>query len=163
MRHEAGSDTTAARRGRHDEQGSSILEFALVLPVLLAMVFCIIEVGNMYFASSTLDKAASVAARFAVTGVGHDDGTRTALIKQAAKQVTASLPGTANVSVSSWAALPATGEGRTGDPGCPCELMEVKVSYGYTPVTPIIGDLLGAGTTLTGTERAVNEPWLPCN
>lgn len=163
MRHGTGPDTTAARRARRSEQGTSALEFALVLPVLLAMTFCVVEVGNLYFASATVDKAASVAARFAVTGVGHDNGSRAALIRQAAEEITASLPGAASVEVSSWDALPATGEGRRGDPGCPCELMEVKVVYGYSPVTPIIGDLIADGVTLTGSERAVNEPWLPCD
>ncbi|WP_461211322.1 TadE/TadG family type IV pilus assembly protein [Desulfocurvus sp. DL9XJH121] len=140
-----------------------MLEFALVLPVLLAMCFSLVEAGNIYFASATVDKAAQVGARYAVTGVGHDDGTRVTLITQAAEAITASLPGTAQVSVRSWGAGDFNGDGRDDDPGCPCELVEVRVTYGYTPVTPIIGELIADGLTLTGRERMINEPWLPCD
>lgn len=160
MRH--GQEQGATCRARPNELGTSVLEFALVLPVLLAMVLCIVEVGNLYFASSTVRKAAQVGARYAVTGVGHDDGTRLGLIVEAAEAITASLPGATQVEVRAWDASDFSGEGRDGDPGCPCELMEVRVSHAYAPVTPIIGELIADGLTLTGSERMINEPWLPC-
>lgn len=48
-----------------DEKGSAIVQFALGLPVLLAMLFGVIEFGRMLWVESTLEHAAADGARFA--------------------------------------------------------------------------------------------------
>jgi len=151
-------------RARRGEQGTSVLEFALVLPVLLAMIFGIVELGYIYFARATVGKAAQVAVRYAVTGNGDDDGTRLTKVIEEAQRIIEVLPGSATVTVSSWETYTgATGTGRINDAGAPCELVQVEVRYPYEALTPIIGDLVPDDMVLTGRERMVNEPWLPCN
>ncbi len=148
-----------------NQRGTSVMEFALVLPVLLAFVFGLVEMGYMYFASSTVEKAAQIGARYAVTGNGHDEGTRNGDIVSAVRDFTATLEtkGTVDITLRNWPTKTPTGEGQVGSAGTPCDMMEVEVQYRYAPLTPIIGDLLPNPITLEGSERMLNEPWLPCD
>ncbi len=57
--------TTITRRRRH---GQTLVEFALTLPILLVLLFGIIEFGRIFQAWVTLQNAARAAARYATTG-----------------------------------------------------------------------------------------------
>lgn len=50
----------------HDERGASAAEFALVLPVLLLLLFGIIDVGRYMWAFNQAEKATQVGVRMAV-------------------------------------------------------------------------------------------------
>ncbi len=52
----------------HDSPGQAIVEFALVLVALLAMIFLIIESGRILWAWNSVQHAAREGARYAVTG-----------------------------------------------------------------------------------------------
>jgi hypothetical protein len=52
-------------RGRRGDQGAAAVEFALVLPVLLLIIFGIIDFGRMLNAQITLTEAAREGARAA--------------------------------------------------------------------------------------------------
>lgn len=169
MRTRAGSGQTAACRARRDErgtgaEGTSALEFALVLPVLLALVFGLVEFGNIFFISAAMDKAAQVGARKAVTGEGEDNGARLALVRQAARDVAEPAAGSnpVTVLVRSWPTTSASGSATENDAGSPCGVVEVEVRCDYSPITPIVGDMLPDPFTLMGRGRMVNEPWMPC-
>jgi Flp pilus assembly protein TadG len=51
-----------------DKRGSTAVEFALVAPAFLALMFSIFEVGWFYFVNSQVDAATLRAARFVRTG-----------------------------------------------------------------------------------------------
>jgi Flp pilus assembly protein TadG len=55
-----------ARRGAHRERGASAVEFAIVLPVLVVMVFGILDYGLFFFDSVGMRQGAREAARQAV-------------------------------------------------------------------------------------------------
>ncbi|MEQ8748904.1 MAG: pilus assembly protein, partial [Amphiplicatus sp.] len=61
------------RRGRflRDRRGASAVEFAIVAPVFLMLMFSTFEVGWYYFVNSTVDGAATSAARMLRTGQAH--------------------------------------------------------------------------------------------
>lgn len=54
------------RTGRKDEKGQSLVEFALVVPMLLILVFGIAEFGRAWMTRNVLTGAAREAARIAV-------------------------------------------------------------------------------------------------
>ena len=54
------------RRIKRRESGQSIVEFALVLPILLALLCGIIDFGWLYYNQITLNNAAREGARYAV-------------------------------------------------------------------------------------------------
>ncbi|MGE4299914.1 MAG: TadE/TadG family type IV pilus assembly protein [Desulfovibrionaceae bacterium] len=151
------------QRGGSDQRGMSALECALVLPVFLMMVMGLVEAGNLFRSWLTVQKAAQAGARFASTGQGELEGDRMARILSETGMVLDILPdATREIAVRSWPDVVASGGGAAGDPGQPCGLVEVAVTYDYTPITPIIGAALPAVIPLAGSDRKVNEPWQLC-
>lgn len=63
-----GSRPGSRRRFRRDRSGSAALEFAIVLPLLLALVFSIFEAGWMMTRTMLLDRALDITIRSVRTG-----------------------------------------------------------------------------------------------
>lgn len=146
-------------------RGQGLVEMALALPLLLLLMLGIIEMGRLFFAWVTVQHAARAGARMAITGQGEQEGTRLGLITAKAQEVADNLYGGGTViTVRSWNGVVATGAGQEGDPGDPCELVEVEVRYTYRPVITLIADLMpnDGQIVLQGRDRKLNEPWIPC-
>jgi Flp pilus assembly protein TadG len=62
------------RRFRRHRRGSAAVEFALVAPVFFALLFAIIEVALMFFASQVLETVTQAAARYILTGQAQSGG-----------------------------------------------------------------------------------------
>lgn len=119
---------------RRDDRGAAAVETALLLPVILFLLFAIIDFGRMFNAQLTVTQAAR-------------EGARAAALGQAAQpRVTSAAGGTAPVSAT-VTACPAEG----GDTDA-----VVTVTHPFTFVTPVAGlaALFGGGldrpVTLTG-------------
>jgi Flp pilus assembly protein TadG len=144
-------------------QGMTTMEFALILPFMLAMVMVTIEAGTMFYSWLTIQKAAQSGARFASTGQGEEQGTRMARIIETTEAWLEHLEnGGTEITVRSWPETTATGDGTADDAGGPCQLVEVAVIYNYHPFTPLIGAMLPNVIPLAGSDRKLNEPWRPC-
>jgi len=103
------------------QAGQTMVEFALVIPLLLLLVFGIMEFGRAFYAYSAISNAAREGARFGVT-----DPTNTAGIKNQAITTATALGLTENdVSVS---CSPCT----SGNP------IRVDVTYNFQSVIPLI-------------------------
>lgn len=139
------------------------MEFALILPFMLAMAMVIIEAGTIFYSWLTIQKAAQSGARFASTGQGDEQGTRMAQILETTETWLEHLDnGGTEITVRSWPETTAAGDGTADDPGGPCQLVEVAVVYNYHPFTPLIGAMLPSVIPLEGSDRKLNEPWRPC-
>lgn len=57
---------------RRDRRGAAAVEFAIVLPVFLALVFSIMEAGWFFFVNSAVEQANANAARLIRTGHAQD-------------------------------------------------------------------------------------------
>lgn len=155
--------STRRGRGQGRRRGMVSMETALVLPLLLALAMAVIEGGTMLHSWMALQKASQMGARFAATGQGEEEGTRLAQINQITEDWLDHLDsGTKTIVISSWPDHTASGDGVGGSAGGPCDLVEVAVTYGYAPFTPIIGDMLPDVIHLRGADRKLNEPWKPC-
>jgi Flp pilus assembly protein TadG len=161
---EAHSWTARLRPRRNTSRGQGAVELALIAPILLVCMFGVVEMGRLSYAWVTMQHAARAGTRMAITGQGEQNGTRLSLIINASQQVANNLPrgGGTTITVRSWPDVTASGAGRAGNPGQPCELVEVEVQYVYQPVTPLISHLMPSRTTLAGRDRKLNEPWVPC-
>jgi len=144
-------------------RGIASVELALVLPFLIVLVMALIEVGCMFSAWMTIQKAAQSGARYAATGIGDDGGDRLGLIVQQTEKSLEALGGSKLVVVKSWPTAEASGDGVADDPGQPCGLVEVNVLYDYEPVTPIFEALFPDDIQLSSRDRKLNEPWKPCD
>lgn len=124
------------RAGR--EAGAAAIEMALVLPILLVLVFGIVDFGRAYNAKVSLTQAAREGAR--VRSLGGDAAATTTRVQQAAGFLPA-----ADVSVGAGAACPAN--------PLPADVVTVTATYTFQFVTPIgaLAGLAAGPITLTGT------------
>jgi Flp pilus assembly protein TadG len=138
------------RRARA-RQGQSLVEFALVLPVLVVMLLGLFDAGRAVIGYTTISNAARVGARVAIVNQSNDascpdrvaDPSAPLTFKCAAAAQTTGL----GVSPASIPDLVVTG---TGCPEIGCDVT-VTVNYVYQPITPVIGNLIGT-ISLVATE-----------
>jgi Flp pilus assembly protein TadG len=116
--------------------GQSLLEFALVLPMLLLVIFGVLDLGFAVYAKNTVALAAREGARAGIVFPSQSDSaTRTAICNQAVgiAQVL-NLTCAANITI-----LPPSPNITHTQP------IIVTVVYTYTPLTPFIGGIIGNG------------------
>ncbi len=140
----------------HGPRGQALVEFALILPVLLLLIFGLIDGGRLIFTYNTLQNAARDAARVAIVNQS-TAGTNTCDTTSA----TAYPTGCAIQSGLDLAIAPADVSVAYRNPadsaacsspmsiGC---LAVVTVTGHFQPLTPIIGQLMGP-VTLTSTSK----------
>ena len=74
------------RHLRRQSDGSTVLEFAFVAPVLILLLVGSMEVGMIFFASSLLEGGLREASRFGLTGAPPASGTRESHIADVVNQ-----------------------------------------------------------------------------
>ena len=143
-----------AKLGR--EQGATLVEFALILPVLALLLFSMLEFGKGFNYWIDQTHLANEGARWAVVNKNPGGGSLQQYILQQATTSelrnggTASMPNPAEVCIS----FPEGTE--VGDP----VLVTVSATYNWLP---IVGDRIGVGqTTMTGSSTMRLEA-LPTN
>ena len=76
-----------------NESGQSLVEFALVLPVLALLILGIVDFGMAFHGVVTVNTAAREGAKQGVILANDDGDTDSRTVVQAARRVTATLPG----------------------------------------------------------------------
>ena len=110
-----------------NQKGQSLVEFAIILPILLLLILGIAEFGIMLNSYLTIQNVAREGARFGITG--GSDTEIIALIKATSPNLTA-----ADMSIT---ITPSEANRKSGD------TMQVKVTYSYHVIVPIISSLVG--------------------
>lgn len=147
--------------GRFDgERGQGLIELALALPVLLALVSAIIDGGWAFHQAGMVAVAAEAAQRAVAiqdTGAGHCAGAPPALYEEMARTAAqAASPGLNPAALTvSLAYL---------EPACTGRMRSLSVSVGYplTPLTPWFAPLLAGRRIAARASTAVEElppPW----
>jgi Flp pilus assembly protein TadG len=125
---------------RESERGATAVEFALLVPILIILVFGIMEFGRAYNVQMSLTNAAREGARsMAITK--NEDAARIAA-KNATAHLSPALQN-GNITISITA----------GTSGCPAnEQTTVTISYNLSTMTGIAGPfaMIGKGTMLCG-------------
>ncbi len=145
----------AARTGRdRDQRGAVVVEFALVVPILLLLVFGIFEFGYMLNRDMIIGNASRDGARLASLNAGGAE-IRTAITDEL--KASGIITTTADVTID--CVLP---------DGTPCNASTdavytskaesgstaiIKVSYTYKWITPLASSLFGDDTILTQTTQ----------
>jgi len=150
------------RRLLYDKRGSAAVEFAIVAPIFLVMMFSMFEIGWFYFANSVVDASVADAARLIKTGQlqqssgtaeEHSDALFEGICDVLDKfgdcndRLTVEVKKYASFEELSDDTAPATcADAPPGDidaiefePGTESEIVRVRICFLYTTVNPIVG------------------------
>lgn len=166
---------SARRAHRRAHRGVGLVEFTLVAPLLLLLVFGLVDFSKSVYDKNTLDAAAREGARRAVLiNTPTTDQVETA-IKQHSSDVglpaspcaydpTHPAPSTPNTGFIYLSAPPVGGNGTyVPGPGCTVPAaaknhspITVTIVYLYQPLTPLLSRIVGS-ITLTSTSTFTTE------
>ena len=131
---------------RSRQRGQTLVEFALIIPIFLLLTVGFLDLGRAVYYYSAIHNAAREGARYGVVLETDSDGNFTAgqriEIKTRARDKAVAVGVTlADVDAYDPASFPAT-------PGRNVDIIRVCVNFEFSPITPFIAQILGAGNTL---------------
>ena len=151
-------------RRLRDTAGTSIVEAAVITPLLLLLTFSIIDFGALFYVYLALENGVANATRYGITGNLMDDpahpGTplsRTESIKLAMRQATPTL--TLADSAFSFSHMSPGATGWTSGTGAPSDIEKVTIDYTWPLMTPMLRPFFTGGQVhLTVDSAMKNEP-----
>ncbi len=153
-------------RRLRDTSGTSIVEAAIITPLLLLLTLSIVDFGALFYVYLALENGVSQATRFAVTGNLMDDplnpGTnlsRDNSIKLAMRQATPTL--TIPDSAFAFNHMAPGGSVWAGGSGGPNELAKVSVGYTWTFINPMLWPFFPGGQITLNVESAMKNEGAP--
>jgi Flp pilus assembly protein TadG len=137
--------TCAKSPFRTRARGQGLVEFAVVIPIFLLLVFGLIDMGRLVYINNALSEGAREAARWGSV--------------QSRSQTAAGLTTIQTHAISALAAVPnpTAAASCTSSPGVPCDILVVSVSSQVTMLTPIVSQFLGPQTYTATSKVSVNE------
>jgi Flp pilus assembly protein TadG len=114
-----------------DATGATMVEAAIITPLLLLLTFSIVDFGSMFYCWLSLESGVSQATRAVVTG-----GSTEAAIKAAMRAATPTL--TIPDSAFSFSNMPAGATSFVSGVGGPGAVSRVTVTYEWELMTPLI-------------------------
>jgi hypothetical protein len=131
------------RKRLRDAKGTSLVEAALITPLLLFLTLSIVDFGVLFYAYLALENGVSQATRYAVTGNVMDDPgnpgnplSRVDSIKLAFRQATPTL--TVPDAAFSFSHMAVGGNAWVAGTGGPSEVERLSVSYTWTFYNPMM-------------------------
>jgi uncharacterized protein len=153
-------------RRLRDTAGTSVLEAAIITPLLLLLTLSIVDFGALFYVYLALENGVSQATRFGVTGNVLADPTRPGntlsrddSIKLAMRQATPTL--TIPDAAFSFSHMPPGGAGWSGGSGGPNELAKVTVGYTWQFINPLLWPFYPGGQITLSVESAMKNEGAP--
>ena len=119
-----------------DSQGNTLLEAAIITPLLLLVTFAVIDFGALFYVNLALQNGASQATRYGVTGNVMAGLTLENSIMTAMRQSTPNL--TLNDSAFVFSHLTPGGTVWVGGTAAPGDIERVTVNYNWQIMTAMI-------------------------
>ncbi|MBI3748597.1 MAG: pilus assembly protein [Chloroflexi bacterium] len=161
--------------------GQSLVEFALVFPLFLLLLFGLLDVGRLVYMNSVISQAAREGARLASVeaswigqGAVRTECTQqggTVVCPASAAALQTDVVAAANRMVSPFGSIAASKvyiscDGTTPPTGAwttyTCashdvgDLVSVRVLLSFTPITPVISSIVGPVTTVGSATMTIN-------
>ena len=174
----AAATTNILRRFRRNRRGSAAVEFALVAPLFFGLLFAIIELAMVFFASQVLETATQDSARMIMTGQAQNASFTQAQFKNlVCSKLTVMFDCVNGVSidVQSYSAFGSVNVADPIDanknfvppnnylPGNPGDVVVVRLFYKWplyvTGLGFNIANISGSKRLLTATAAFQNEPY----
>lgn len=170
--------TLPRRAHRSRSRGQALVEFALVLPVFTLTLFGLIDVGRLVYANSVLSQAAREGARVASVEafwIGSTDASCGSVggpvcpasvaalqadVTAAANRMVAGMGTISSVYLSCDAQGSAPTGAWTGDTCASntpdTDVVSVRVVFTFTPITPVVAQIVGNVTLSGSATMAIN-------
>ena len=141
--------------------GQAMLEFAIVAPLFLFLIFAVIDYGRLFFVEINLQDAVQEAARFASTGDHLPDPKNSGQTLSRVASIIATAQAAAygasitNIQISSL-------QGGSGSAGGPGDVVTVSLTSNLKLMTPMVARFFPNGIyTFTSSATFKNEPFPP--
>jgi Flp pilus assembly protein TadG len=126
-----------------DARGNTLVEAAILTPLLLLLTFAVVEFGLIFFVYLALENGVSQATRYGVTGnvvasLSHEDSIKTAM-----RQATPTL--TINDDAFTFSYMPRGATSWLSGAGGPNDIEKVTVNYTWNIITPLLWPFFTAG------------------
>ena len=145
-----------ARRLR-DADGQSMMEAAIITPLVLLLTIGVFEFGAVFYVFLSLQNGVSQATRYAITGNVAGGASRVDSIKLAMRSSTPTIA--IPDSAFSFSHLPAGGTAFVGGVGAPGEVEKVTINYTWRFFTPLMRPFFpSGGLTMSVDSTMKNEP-----
>lgn len=146
-------DRLRAFFGSGASRGSALVEFGLSIPILLVLLFGIVEFGRLSYARLTVRHAVVEATRFAVTGNRVSDPDSGDLLGRVASIEQTLRNRSPNITIDNISISPADGGG-------PEDIVTVTVDFTYNFLLPGFKNVLDPiDFSVSASMR--NEPYFP--
>jgi Flp pilus assembly protein TadG len=143
-----------------DTRGATLVEAAIMTPLLLLLTFSIVDFASMFYCYLSLESGVSQATRFAVTGASGGSGSREDQIKAAMRSATPTL--TIPDSAFSFSNMPAGSGAFVSGAGGPGDVGRVTITYDWEILTPLIRPFFTGGKVRFKVESTMkNEKAFP--
>ena len=136
-------------------RGSTLVEAALITPLLLLLTFSIVDFGALLYIYMSLESGVSQATRFAITNTPSPGLTREQAIMGAMRQATPTL--TLNDNNFTFTFMPPGATVWSNGPGGPGDIGRVTVNYSWSIMTPLIRPFFTGGQINVRVESAMKN------
>jgi Flp pilus assembly protein TadG len=137
-------------------RGSTLIEAAVITPLLLLLTFSIVDFGALLYVYLSLESGVSQATRFAITNTATPGLTREQSIMAAMRTATPTL--TLQDSAFSFSFMaPNTSTWVNGAAGGPGDIGRVTVNYTWNIMTPLIRPFFPGGQVNVRVESAMKN------
>jgi Flp pilus assembly protein TadG len=139
------------RRREKDEKGQALVEFALLVPIFLILMFAIVDFGMGFYSLITVTNSAREGARLGAVRATTDDIRDR--VYDTADLINEGDKMTVTVGCGPSSDPPPTGSCPSQQQG---DSVVVRVEYDYdliTPLASLVGDIIGPMLTLTSTAE----------
>lgn len=145
-----------------DSTGATLLEAAIVTPLLLLLTFSIADFGSLFYVYLALENGVSQATRYAVTGNLMNDPanpgsklSRPDSIKAAMRSATPTL--SIPDGAFSFQHFPRGGTAWLNGTGGPDEIEKVTINYNWTLLTPLLRPFFTGGKLKFSVESTMKN------
>jgi hypothetical protein len=139
----------------HADEGSNLVEAALLLPLLLALTFAIVEFALVFYTYLALENGVSEATRYGITGASIASMSREDSIKSILHDATPTL--TIPDAAITFSHLERGGSVWLAGVGGPGEIEKVQVDYTWDIITPLLRPLFTGGQVQLRVDSAMKN------
>jgi Flp pilus assembly protein TadG len=143
------------------ERGASLVEFAIVFPVLITILLTTIELGIMLAIKVNLQSCVQMGAFYGEAGRYTSGSSPTAAATAIMTSGASGMlnPSNLTITIQSFPTFSAASGGGGGSAGTGSEgqVGMYKMTYAYSPSSPLVAAFFGATKSLTATTYVRNE------